>query len=279
MSGNTKNFAVDGLVLREGSYGENDCMFSLLTAERGRITVLAKGARSMKSRVRGGIQPYTFGNYEIAERSGGGPGWIRSLAVSESFPGLRTGLLPLMLAAYLSDIAYELSGEGVPAGELLQLMLNTLYLLANRVNPDDEGEILRVKAAFELRVMMISGYAPDLSSCAQCGREAPSDGEWYLDVMNGALVCADCFRKSAAARIPVPDPHETGSATVMLPLLPSSVAAMQYIADAPPKRVYAFSVPDAHARENLSKVAECYLEQHLERTFESLKFFHTVRKG
>ncbi|MBR2906738.1 MAG: DNA repair protein RecO [Clostridia bacterium] len=277
MSGHARQYSIDGLVLRESAYGENDCMFSLLTAERGRITVLAKGARSMKSRVRGGIQPYTYGNYEIAEKSG--PGWIRSVSVTESFFGLRAGLLPLMLAAYLSDIACELSGEGVPADELLQLTLNTLYLLSNRIRPDDEEEILRIKAAYELRAMAISGYAPELSCCTRCGKEAPSGDGWYLDVMNGAVLCAECIKKASASREPLPDPHETGTATILIPISSSALSAMQYVQEAPPKRVFSFSLPDTAAREELSRASEAYLEHHLERTFESLKFFHTVRKG
>ncbi len=277
MSGHAREYSIDGLVLREAPYGENDCLFSLLTAEKGRISVLAKGARSTKSRVRGGIQPYTYGNYEIADK--GGLGWIRAVSVNESFFGLRNGLLPLMLAAYLSDVACELSGEGVPAEELLQLTLNTFYLLSSRVSPEDESEILRVKAAYELRVMAISGYAPELSVCSRCGREARGEGDWYLDVMNGSLVCADCVKKASSSVITLPDPHETGSATILLPLPALAVSAMQYVVEAPPRRVYSFMLPDGDARDAFVRASEAYLENHLERTFESLKFFHTVRKG
>ena len=277
MSGHAKEYSIDGLVLREAPYGENDCVFSLLTRERGRISVIAKGARSTKCRVRGGIQPYTYGNYEIADR--GGLGWIRAVSVSEAFLGLREGLFPLMLASYLSDVACELSGEGVPADELLQLTLNTFYFLSSRISHEDEAEILRVKATYELRAMAISGYTPDFSSCTRCGKEAPGDSDWYLDVMNGSLLCAECVKRASAALAVMPDPHETGSATILLPLPPLAVSAMQYVIDAPSRRVFSFSLPDKGSAEAFSKAAESYLEHHLERTFESLKYFHTVRKG
>ena len=45
MSGNSKKYTVDGLVIRDDAYGENDRLISILTAERGRIAVIAKGAR------------------------------------------------------------------------------------------------------------------------------------------------------------------------------------------------------------------------------------------
>lgn len=269
MSGHGKSYAIDGLVLRESAYGENDSVFSLLTAEKGRITVLAKGARSLKSHVRGGIQPYTYGNYEIAAK--GGPGWVRNLSVTDAFLGLRTELLPLSLAAYLSDVAYELSGEGVPAPELLRLMLNTFYLIANRIDPNDEEELLRVKAAFELRVMTISGYEPDLSV-----ERSEDNGDCYLDVMNGSLLSGEALRKRGEQAERAYDPSDLGSATILLPVLPPTLDAMRYIVSAPPKRVYAFMLPDRESARNLARVTESYLEHHLERTFESLRFFRTL---
>ena len=77
-----------------------------------------------------------------------------------------------------------------------------------------------------------------------------------------------------------PDPHDVGSATILLPVTAAALDALRYIGEAPPKRVYSFALPDRESEECLSRVAESYLENHLERTFESLRFFHTlVRKS
>ena len=43
-------YAVDGLVIREVESGENDKRIDLLTAEHGKISVIAKGARSYRSK-------------------------------------------------------------------------------------------------------------------------------------------------------------------------------------------------------------------------------------
>lgn len=271
-----KTYAIDGVVLRSVPYGENDMLVTLLTEREGRITVIAKGARSMRSKIIGGIQPYTYANFEIAGKSG--PGWIRSILVHESFTGMRAELLPLTLAQYLSDVAIELSGEGVPAGELLPLLLNTFYLLSVRIDGRDEGEILRVKSVFELRSMAISGYLPDLSGCSRCGTENIEDAA-YLDVMNGSYLCASCFGKALDKRIPIPDPHETGTANILLPMSAETLHVMRYILEAPPKRIFSFRLSGGDVAENLSRITESYLLHHLERSFDSLSFFRTMLQG
>ena len=268
-----KTYAIDGVVLRSVPYGENDALVTLLTEKSGRITVIAKGARSVRSKIIGGIQPYTYANFEIAGKSG--PGWIRSVSVHESFTGLRSELLPLTLAQYLSDVAIELSGEGVPAGELLSLLLNTFYLLSVRIDGRDEEEVQRVKAVFELRSMAISGYLPDLSTGTRCGRREGFE-VFYLDVMNGSLVCGECFGKALSSKIPIPDPYETGTANIMLPVLEEALSVMRYVIDAPPKRIFSFRLSNRDALLNFARTTESYLLHHLERGFDSLSFFHTM---
>ena len=61
-------YTTDGLVIREVNVGDNDKMLTILTPDRGRIGVMAKGSRSLKSQVLSTAQLYTYGNYEIYEK-------------------------------------------------------------------------------------------------------------------------------------------------------------------------------------------------------------------
>ena len=51
---------VDGLVLRARDYGENDRLITILTAD-GKMTVIAKGARSLKSKIKNRTNFLYFG--------------------------------------------------------------------------------------------------------------------------------------------------------------------------------------------------------------------------
>ena len=81
---------------------------------------------------------------------------------------------------------------------MLRLLLNALHALAYGIRPPEQ-----VKGAFEVRTAVLSGYEPELAGCATCG-QVDSD-PFYLDVMNGALICRECFgnrQRSAAPADP-----------------------------------------------------------------------------
>ena len=57
------SYTADGLVLRVKTTGENDKLLTLLTPLQGKITVLVKGGRSLKSGSLSATQLFSYGNY------------------------------------------------------------------------------------------------------------------------------------------------------------------------------------------------------------------------
>ena len=254
-------YAVDGLVIRVSEAGENDKRLVLLTPDRGRISVLAKGARSLRSKYMHATPLFTYGNYEISER--GGAAWLSGASVIEPFHGLQEDIERLALASYLVDVAHELSGQDEPAEDLLRLCLNLLFALAHDQKPKE-----LIKAVFEFRVMSEAGYLPDLSGCRICGKQRAA--YMYLDVMGGGLTCAECLH-SLEAR-PVPTEDEARVETILSPLGSAALAVARYIAEVPCEKLLSFSLEDAAIHE-LGRMSETYLLNHLERSFPSLDFY------
>jgi DNA repair protein RecO (recombination protein O) len=262
------HYTVDGLVIREVCVGENDKMLTILTPDRGRIGVMAKGSRSLKSQVLSTAQLYTYGNYEIYEKND--YKWLRSGSVIEGFFGLRNDIELISLAAYLSDIAWELSGEDVPSVEMLRMTLNAFYALSNGIKSQEI-----VKGVYELRAAGFSGFMPDLSGCRYCKKD--SSERFYLDVMNGALVCSDCiFRRSTKERSA--GVYEEGEErVVLLPMSQSVLAATRYALFSPPERMFSFNLDGGEEISMFSRLAEEYLLHHLERGFGSLDFYKSLK--
>ena len=52
----------------------------------------------------------------------------------------------------------------------------------------------QLKAIYELRALTLAGYMPDVLACAGCGKY--DGGEFYLDPVEGRLLCADCAEKA-----------------------------------------------------------------------------------
>lgn len=258
---------VDGLVLREAASGESDKLLTVLTAEHGRILIRAKGARSIKSKNLALCSLYTYGNFECYEKNG--MRWLAGGSVNRRFCPNGTELEALALAAYVVDIAAEISGEGVAADELLRVTMNTLYAIENKIKPNDI-----IKGAYELYASFSSGFSPDVSCCRECGAERADT--FYLDVMNGSAICDKCLSESAKGQIAMPDTDVYMARNILFPMSGALVAAVRYLITAQPSRMLAFELKEKQDIADLSRLGEVYLQNHLERGFDTLEFYKKV---
>lgn len=272
-----RDFVTDGLVVREYELGEHDKMLTLLTPAYGRIPVIAKGARSLRNKYMTPARLFTYANYELHRR--GDMTWLRSAEIIEPFPQLEREITRLYLAQYLADLACELSGEGEPAVDILRLTLNSLYAVCRGVKDQR-----LIKGTFEWRAAGYSGYLPELGDCHVCGaadaRSKDDGGICYLDVMNGALMCASCAagrmeRDSALppGAIPVDD---DGVRSILLPLDRAVLAAIKYVLEALPERMFAFSLSNEADLDTFSSAGSTYITHHLERGFASLALYNEI---
>ncbi len=236
---------VKGIILRETQYKDADKILSLLTAERGLVTVKARGVQRSKSLNKSACQLLTYSEFQLYERQG-------YYTITEAQPimmfrQLREDMELLALGSYFAQAAEVLAQEDAPNPELLSLLLHALNALCAK-----KPQML-VKGAFELRLAAIAGYEPDLSGCASCGEEATR-----FDITNGELLCANC-----------------GGSGLKLPVSPGTLSAMRYILSAEISRVFSFSLSDGSIKQ-LSDVSEAYLLMRLERGFFTLDFYKSL---
>jgi DNA repair protein RecO (recombination protein O) len=258
--------AIDGLILRETPIGESDKLLTVLTAE-GQMMMTAKGARSMKSKVMPLCRLFTYANLEYYEKND--RRWLSGGSVNDSFFGLNSDIEGFALAAYLMQVAAEITGEGVDATDVLRMTLNALYCIEKKQKP-----YAQIKGVYELFAACVSGFAPDLSGCGECGCE--EHGEMWLDVMNGQLLCGDCLKKRAG-NLPLPEFDAYSTRNILLPLDPSTLASMRYVCGASLSRIFAFSLHSEESLACFAKATEGYLLHHLERGFDTLDFYRTVQ--
>lgn len=240
-------FTTDGVVLRETAYRDADKLLTVLTADRGQLTLRARGVRSRLSKLKPSCQLLAYSEFTVFENRG-------KLTVDEAepkrlFAALRNDLELLSLASYFAQVTELLSQEDSPSPRLLQLLLQSFYALDELGRPQT-----LVKAVFELRAACLSGYMPDLSGCAVCGSETPE----YFNVSNGCLLCEGC---------------NDGSDGIRMPAAPGTLAAMRHIAAG--ERPFSFRL-GAESMRALSGLAETYLVTQLERGFSTLDFYKSL---
>ena len=263
--------AIDGLVLREMNSGENDKRLLVLTAEKGKIWICAKGGRSIKSNKSAICRAFTYAEFEIYEKnnifylSGGSP--------NKAFFAYKTDLDGYALACYVTTICEDITVEEAEADEILRATLNTFHAIENQLYP-----IEQIKAAYEMLATTVSGFTPDLSVCQKCSKQFGADDKLWLDVMNGSLLCSECKQRAPTAieqsAIAV---DEYQARTLFYPLDAPSLMAMRYCASAPIKRLFSFSVKSTESAELFYRAAEGYMLNHLERGFQTLDFYYKIK--
>jgi len=243
-------FRTEGLILRENDYKDNDKLLTVLTKERGKITLRARGVKRKSSPLKSGCQLLAFSEFTVFENRGFCT--VEEAVAKELFLPLRGDLDRFSLASYFAQVTDVLAQENDPSPELLSLCLNAVYALSALNRP-----LELVKAAFELRAACIAGYTPDCSGCAVCGNPFPE----RFCVNGGTLLCAGCL-----------PPEDAG---LRLPLLPGTLDAMRYILSCDGKKLFSFRI-GAEEEACLSGLTEAYLLTQLERGFFTLDFYKSL---
>jgi DNA repair protein RecO (recombination protein O) len=253
-----RDVALKGLVLREENIGEGDKIITLLTGEKGRITVSCKGARSLKSKRFYAVQLFTFSDLVIGESKG--RYFLKEAEVIESFVGIRESLEAISLAAYIAEVASAVTVEEQNESAILSLVLNSFYMLSKK-----GAEISLVKSVFETRIAAELGFEPILDSCSVCGKDK---GEFYLDLTGGVLMCSECVFGGNTG--------EYGGAEGRLVYLDSALLELfGYIMRCPPKKIFSFKA-DKATLDALAELSESYLLAHVERGFSTLDFLKNL---
>ena len=250
-----------GVVIRCANSGESDRIITVLCKEYGKISVLAKGARKTGSKFMSSTSLYCYANFSVRKEEK--LSFLREAELYNSFFDLRCSLSAMALAGYACAVCDDVVTED--EGELLlPLLLNTLYALS--CGKYDERF---VKASFEITAACICGFTPDISGCAFCGGGFSNGG--YLDVMNGAVICDGCKEKQNEEK-----EAQNGTASVICPLSASAIAAIKYIVCAEPKRIFSYTLAEQDVGCFVT-ACEKYLLHHLERSFDSLDFYKSVK--
>ena len=189
---------VKGLVLRTTDIKESDRLVTIYTEEMGIITALAKSARTYKSRKMSSTMQFCYGSYVLYGQ--GDKLWVKEASLIESFFDIRKSIDGLALAGYVVEVLEHIA-TAEPDRELLRLALNSLYAIAT-----EKYDFNLIKAAFEIRTASILGYMPDVMACHSCGRR---EGDFFFDVMAGAIRCKECHDKLRGLEDYVSEEHES----------------------------------------------------------------------
>ena len=233
-----------GIIIKQNNYGDAHRMLSIFTEDEGIIKAVRYGVRGKKASNAAAFQMLCYGDFKLRP-SRGEIMTVVSADILDGFYPVSEDITKLSLLVYLADITYTLLGEANPDRRILSLFLNIAYAAAYRDDP-----YLKLKSAYELKLMCAGGYMPRLDSCGVCG-----GGAEYFSPEKGCMVCR----------------AHHGAEDIKTS--PGAAAVMRYIAGCPDKRMLSFSAKDDQYYKETSDITEKYVSAQAEKEFASLGYF------
>lgn len=181
-----RSFRVEAVVLRHTNWGEADRLLTLYTREEGKLRVVAKGARKIRSRKAGHLEPFTHITLQLA-RSHDIP-IVTQVETLDPYLPLREDLARTSYASYVIELldrfTYEQDGGNQ---SLFHLLIDSLARLCST------AEVWGVVHYYEMRLLDYLGFRPQLFECANC-REPIQPVDQYFSFSAGGVICPKCGR-------------------------------------------------------------------------------------
>ncbi|MFT5586287.1 MAG: DNA repair protein RecO (recombination protein O) [Cognaticolwellia sp.] len=176
---------LSALVLGHTDYGDNDRIVQLITAEQGRISAIARGARSSKKRFTGSLE--LGSRIEATLRRGKGELWqFQAAELIHGHPHIRGFLESIALSAYCCEVVRETGRREQPEPKLFGLLDVALLVLDACTEPPQAA----FRLGFEAKALSFAGLTPVLTQCAGCGLAA--EGPMVWSVSGGGMVHSAC---------------------------------------------------------------------------------------
>ncbi len=242
----TTEITTTGMIIKETKVGEGNKIFTILTAEHGKIQASGAGVRSYKSKLSAGCSLFCYSNFILKQGKSKTIYNIVSAEKQMDFYDLRYDLHGLALTNYLCDLANYYTDSNMECKEILRLILNTVYYIKK------EGYNPKIKPVFEFRLLTESGFSPDFYSCSNCGNDKSLV---HFSVENSAVLCKNCSKAENLSQ--------------------GTLDAIRYITSTEQKNIFNFEISD-DVLTQLTNLAEEYLLHNLGKVPKSLIYLKSL---
>ncbi|MFA5585496.1 MAG: DNA repair protein RecO [Saccharofermentanales bacterium] len=220
-------------------------LLHLLTPEQGLITAMAPASESLRSKLRGGTQLFSLGEFTLTDRQGRFS--ISDGTVIESFASISQDLDRLAAASHAAEVFSDVARNDEPRRRLFDLWAYTLYEVASGQDPVFAAQMGC------LRLMGEIGFPPCLDACVLCQKipQAP----YAFSYRAGGLLClAD---------------QAAGGQEMTSGLSEGTLALLRHVISAPFPRLFRFQAGPG-ARSQASCFADRWVEEKMEKRYKRL---------
>jgi len=181
-------YKVEGIVIRSMDYGEGNKIITLFSKEAGKVSVMVRGAKKLKSRHSAAAQLFTYGEYVFYKS--GQMGTLNHAEIVQSHHILREDLRMAAYCSYVSELTDRMLDDSETNLFLFEQCKAAFQAMADGKDPEIIVHI------YEMKMLAFAGYMPELEQCVSCGE--PSE-EMVFSVSMGGILCGSCKNKDIKA--------------------------------------------------------------------------------
>ncbi len=238
-------FNCRGLIIRSSDYKEKDRLLSVLTPDRGLITICAKGVAKPGATLAFVSMPYMLCDFVVSISHGFF--YLKDASIVESNSKIMESLEQMTVAAHISSCLIDCTLQSENAKEAYDLAVYAYYYLAN-----NKDKYLHIFSAFNWRLLTIAGFTVLYDLSTPSYKASGDKPDRYLINISGGI-----------------NSNSNLSKTFDRLLDDSAVKALNYFASCDLNRLFT-STTDKKTQKDLKEFTTDYLSVHFEKKYDTL---------
>jgi DNA repair protein RecO (recombination protein O) len=184
-----RTYQTEAIIIKRTRLGETDRVLILYTPH-GKIKAIAKGASRPGSKFGGHVELLTHSQLLLSR--GHAFDVVTQAQTLHSYLPLKENLKLMTAGLYVAEMVDSFTEEDIEDKSLFNLAVETLEQLSTARSPET---VLRY---FELHILELSGYKPELGHCTACNKPLEPSTNCFCTAQGGA-VCIECGFEEAVA--------------------------------------------------------------------------------
>ncbi len=183
------HYRTGGIFLKKDDRGEADQLFTIFTKEFGKLKVLGRAIRKIKSKLRVGADIFYLSEIEFIQ--GKTYKTLTDAILIDKFKNLRKDAEKIDFSYKITDVLDSLTGEEEKDPKIWQLLIQTFKSLNNPMTQSLNDSITYY---FLWNFFSLLGFKPELYSCPICEKKLLPETFLFVP-KEGGVVCWKCFEK------------------------------------------------------------------------------------
>lgn len=178
------------LVLKEIRYNDNDKILHALSKNNGKIQIVARGCRKNKSSLVNISQIMSYSKCQLYVSRD--MYILNSGELIDNFYNIRNNITAFLHGTYILELLNYISQENEVDKKAYDMTIRLFQILESV--EDDEKKIENIISIYELKLISMLGYRPQIKECILCGEKLNNKSLYSFNIKDGGIQCIPCIQ-------------------------------------------------------------------------------------